>query len=128
MGYRDEEGFLYFVDRKKDMIKTGGENVSSLEVEEVLAQDPGVAEVAVLGLPDPYWIEKVVAVIVPAAGGAVNEEAILARARKHLAAFKVPKQIFLVKELPKSSTGKIVKRALRRELAAGASHSLGDPS
>lgn len=107
----DDDGFLYFVDRVKDIIKTGGENVSSQEVEEVLARHPSVAEVSVIGVRDPYWVEAVVAIVVPR--GEVAAEALIAHCREHLASFKVPKAVHLVGELPKSPSGKILKRALR---------------
>lgn len=113
---RDEQGWLYFLDRKKDMIKSGGENVASQEVEEAIAQHPAVAEVAVIGLPDPYWIEKVVACVVPLAGTTVTEEEVIAYARSRLAAFKVPKQIHILQEFPKNPTGKVLKRVLREQL------------
>jgi len=112
----DGHGWLYFLDRKKDMIKTGGENVSSQEVEEAIAQHPGVAEVAVIGLNDPYWIEKVVACVVPLPGVTVKEEELLAHARTQLASFKVPKEIHVMAEFPKNPTGKVLKRVLRQQL------------
>ena len=119
----DEHGWLYFLDRKKDMIKSGGENVSSQEVEEAIAAHPAVAEVAVVGLHDPYWIEKVVACVVPMPGQQVNEEELMAHARSKLASFKVPKEIHVMTEFPKNPTGKVLKRVLRERLngeAAGA--------
>ncbi len=121
VAYRDEHGWLYFLDRKKDMIKTGGENVSSQEVEEAIAQCPGVAEVAVVGLPDPYWIEKVVACVVPMPGVQLTEQDLLAHARSRLASFRVPKQIFVMRELPKNPSGKVLKRILRQQLGADVS-------
>jgi fatty-acyl-CoA synthase len=116
IAYRDEHGWLYFLDRKKDMIKTGGENVSSQEVEEAMAQHPAVAEVAVIGLSDDYWIEKVVACVVPMPGTQPTEKELLAYARSRLAAFKVPKQIHVMAEFPKNPTGKVLKRVLRQRL------------
>lgn len=116
---RDEQGWLYFLDRKKDMIKTGGENVASQEVEEAIAQHPAVAEVAVVGLPDPYWIEKVVACVVPMPGQEVTPDELLTYARSRLAGFKVPKQIFVMQEFPKNPTGKVLKRLLRQQLNGG---------
>jgi fatty-acyl-CoA synthase len=112
------------------MIKSGGENVSSQEVEEAISQHPGVAEVAVIGLPDPYWIEKVVACVVPAPGANPSEEELLAYARTRLASFKVPKQIHVIAEFPKNPTGKVLKRVLRERFTdhdseAGASVSAG---
>jgi fatty-acyl-CoA synthase len=118
VAYRDEHGWLYFLDRKKDMIKSGGENVSSQEVEEAIAQYPGVGEVAVIGLPDPYWIEKVVACVVPIPGVQLTEEELLAHARSRLASFRVPKQIFVMNEFPKNPSGKVLKRVLRQQLGA----------
>jgi fatty-acyl-CoA synthase len=110
----DDEGFITVVDRKKDMIKTGGENVASREVEEMVYRMPGVSEVAVIGLPHPYWIEAVTAVIVPKAGQALDEAAVLAHCGEHLATFKVPKRVVFVDALPKNPSGKLLKRELRR--------------
>lgn len=114
VAYRDEHGWLYFLDRKKDMIKSGGENVSSQEVEEAISQHPGVAEVAVIGLPDPYWIEKVVACVVPMPDQHPTENELMAYARSRLASFKVPKEIHVMPEFPKNPTGKVLKRVLRQ--------------
>ena len=108
----DADGFLYFVDRVKDVIKTGGENVSSQEVEEVIARHPMVVEVSVIGIPDPYWVEAVAAVVV--ARAEVTPEEIIAHCRDHLAPFKVPKVVHMAKDLPRSPSGKILKRELRR--------------
>jgi fatty-acyl-CoA synthase len=111
----DEDGYLTIVDRKKDMIKTGGENVASREVEEVLYEHPGVAEVAVIGLPDDKWIERVCAVVVPRADAdtAALASELTAFGRERLATFKVPKQVELIDALPKNPSGKILKRELR---------------
>jgi fatty-acyl-CoA synthase len=116
VAYRDEHGCLYFLDRKKDMIKSGGENVSSQEVEEAIAQHPAVAEVAVIGLPDPYWIEKVVACVVPLPDTQPTEDELMAYARSRLAGYKVPKQIHVMAEFPKNPSGKVLKRVLRQRL------------
>ncbi len=113
LGVLDDEGYLTVVDRKKDMIKTGGENVASREVEEVIYQHPDVAEVAVFGVPHPYWIEAVVAVVVPKEGGVLDAAAVQAHCREHLAGFKVPKQVLVTPALPKNPSGKILKRELR---------------
>jgi fatty-acyl-CoA synthase len=113
---RDPQGWLYFLDRKKDMIKSGGENVSSQEVEEAISQHPAVAEVAVIGLPDPYWIEKVVACVVPMPGKDVTADEVLGYARSRLAGYKVPKQVHVMETLPKNPTGKVLKRVLRERL------------
>ncbi|GAA3562598.1 acyl-CoA synthetase [Amycolatopsis ultiminotia] len=113
LGVLDDEGYLSVVDRKKDMIKTGGENVASREVEEALYLLEGVAEVAVFGVSHPHWIEAVTAAIVPRADVTLTEQAVLAHARAHLAGFKCPKYVVFVDALPKNPSGKIVKRALR---------------
>ena len=120
IAYRDASGCLYFVDRKKDMIKSGGENVASQEVEEAIAQHPGVGEVAVVGLPDPYWIEKVVACVVPLPGATVGEDELMAYAKARLASYKVPKQIVILHDFPKNPSGKILKRELRKQLREAA--------
>ncbi|MBB5685948.1 fatty acyl-CoA synthetase [Sphingobium boeckii] len=109
----DDQGYLTIVDRKKDMIKTGGENVSSREVEEILYVHPGVAEVAVIGLPDPQWVEAVTAFVVPRDGHAADEGELLAHCRERLSGFKAPKRIVIVQSLPRNASGKILKRELR---------------
>ena len=112
----DAEGYITVVDRKKDMIKTGGENVASREVEEALYRLDGVSEVAVIGLPHPRWIEAVTAVVVVKAGHALDEAGVLAHATQHLAAFKCPKAVVFVDALPKNPSGKLLKRELRQRL------------
>jgi len=109
----DAEGFISVVDRKKDMIKTGGENVASREVEEAIYRLAGVSEVAVIGVPHPHWVEAVVAVIVPKADAGLAERQVLAFAHAHLATFKVPKRVVFADALPKNPSGKILKRELR---------------
>jgi fatty-acyl-CoA synthase len=113
LGYYDEHGLLHVVDRKKDMIKTGGENVASREVEEVLYRHGGVQEVAVFGLAHPIWVEAVVAAVVARDGVSLAEDDIIAHCREHLAGFKTPKHVFFVESLPKNPSGKLLKRALR---------------
>jgi len=113
----DDEGYMTVVDRKKDMIKTGGENVASREVEEALYRIAGVSEVAVIGLPDPRWIEAVTAVIVPKPGHTLTEENVMSACRELLAAFKVPKRVIFTDALPKNPSGKLLKRQLRQKLA-----------
>jgi fatty-acyl-CoA synthase len=122
LGYIDDEGHLHVVDRKKDMIKTGGENVASREVEEAIYTLDGVAEVAVFGVPHPRWVEAVTAVVVPKPGVRLTVEGIVAHARSQLAGFKVPKHVVVADALPKNPSGKILKRELRAEhqqIAAG---------
>ncbi len=109
----DEEGYITIVDRKKDMINTGGENVSSRAVEEAIYTHPGVSETAVIGLPDPHWVEIVTAVVVLKEGVRLDEEAMIAHCRDALSAFKVPKRVIFVDELPRNASGKILKRELR---------------
>ncbi|CCD86343.1 putative AMP-dependent synthetase and ligase [Bradyrhizobium sp. ORS 285] len=109
----DEEGYITIVDRKKDMIKTGGENVASREVEEALYQIPEVSEVAVVGLPHPRWVEAVVAMVVVKSGCELTEEALLKQASSRLASFKTPKRVVFVDALPKNPSGKLLKRQLR---------------
>lgn len=110
----DEEGFITVVDRKKDMIKTGGENVASREVEETIYRLPGVSEVAVVGVPHPRWVEAVVAIVVPKAGQALTEAEVLAHCQQHLAGFKAPKAVVFTEALPKNPSGKLLKRELRQ--------------
>ncbi len=113
-GFYDEHGLLHVVDRKKDMIKTGGENVASREVEEVLYRHSGVQEAAVFALPHPLWVEAVVAAVVPRADSELTEDDVVAHCREHLAGFKTPKQVFFVDALPKNPSGKLLKRDLRQ--------------
>jgi fatty-acyl-CoA synthase len=109
----DDEGFITVVDRKKDMIKSGGENVASREVEECIYRLDGVSEVAVVGLPHPSWVEAVTAVIVVKPGAALDEAAVLRHCQQHLAVFKAPKRVLFVDVLPKNPSGKLLKRELR---------------
>lgn len=109
----DAEGYITIVDRKKDVIKTGGVIVSSREVEEALFSHPAVREVAVIPLPHPKWIEAVTAVVVLEPGATVEPEALIHHARANLAPFKVPKEVHFVDALPKNTAGKLLKRVLR---------------
>jgi acyl-CoA synthetase (AMP-forming)/AMP-acid ligase II len=112
-----EDGSLSVVDRKKDVIVTGGENVSSLEVEQVIHALPEVGEVAVVGVPDPRWGENVCAVVVPRPGATVDADALVAAVRAELAGFKTPRHVVVTDALPKNATGKIVKAEIRAWLA-----------
>jgi acyl-CoA synthetase (AMP-forming)/AMP-acid ligase II len=112
LGRMDAEGYLYILDRKSDMIVTGGENVYPREVEEILLQDREIAEVAVFDLPDDRWVQKVVAAVIPR-DGALDPDALLARAKRQLAGYKCPKQIFVVDALPKNAAGKVLRKVLR---------------
>jgi fatty-acyl-CoA synthase len=113
LGMIDEEGYISVVDRKKDMIKSGGENVASREVEEMIYRLPQVSEVAVIGLPDPKWVEAVTAVIVVKAGQTLDEAAVIAHCAQHMAGFKAPKRVIFTDTLPKNPSGKLLKRDLR---------------
>jgi fatty-acyl-CoA synthase len=114
----DAEGYITIVDRKKDIIKSGGENVASREVEETIYALPQVSEVAVIGLPHPHWIEAVTAVIVRKAGETLSEDTVIAHCHARLAAFKVPKRVIFAASLPKNPSGKLLKRELRRQYGA----------
>ncbi|HVJ31706.1 MAG TPA: AMP-binding protein [Terriglobia bacterium] len=119
VGFLDKEGFLYLTDRKKDMIISGGENIASSEVERVLYQLAEVNEVAVIGIPDQQWGEIPVAVVVLQPGRSLDLQAVQAHCRRHLAGFKVPKQLHLREKLPRNPSGKILKRSLRDAFCAG---------
>jgi len=115
VGVFDDNGYLYIVDRIKDMIISGGENVYPREVEEVLYRRKEIQECAVIGLPDPEWGEKVTAFLVLGAGAKIDEKSLKAFLKEHLSHFKVPKAFHVVAELPKNAAGKILKRELRQK-------------
>jgi acyl-CoA synthetase (AMP-forming)/AMP-acid ligase II len=115
-GFRDTDGLLYIVDRVKDMIVSGGENVYSSEVEQALVKHPAVAMTAVVGAPDPRWGEKVVAVVVLRPGAKATAEELSLHCRGLIAGYKVPKEIAFAEALPISATGKVLKRVLRDDL------------
>lgn len=114
LGYADDQGYIFLVDRKKDMLITGGENVYSREVEEALDRHPAVRESAVIGKPDPKWGESVCAVIILHPGETLSAEDLIAFARTQIAGFKCPKTVFFVEDMPRQGTGKTDKLALRR--------------
>ncbi|MEV6959905.1 acyl-CoA synthetase [Streptomyces sp. NPDC051207] len=118
LAVRDADGYFTIVDRVKDVINSGGVLVASRQVEDALYTHDSVAEVAVVGLPDDHWIEAVTAVVVPR--GEVTEEDLIAHAREKLPAFKAPKRVMFVPELPRNASGKILKRELRDRFADGA--------
>ncbi|WOV85696.1 acyl-CoA synthetase [Sporosarcina jeotgali] len=118
LGVMDEEGYVTIVDRKKDMINTGGVNVSSREVEEIIYEMEDVSEVAVISIPDSYWIEAVTAVIVPKAGKVLSEDEVVEFCKKRLSSFKTPKYVEFTNELPKNPSGKVLKRTLRTDYAS----------
>ena len=113
----DDDGRITIVDRKKDMIKTGGENVASREVEEAIYSHPDVAEVAVFALPDPKWIEAVTATVVAKEGSGLTVESVQEHCAGVLASYKRPKRVEILTELPKNPSGKILKRELRERFA-----------
>ncbi|WP_456273383.1 class I adenylate-forming enzyme family protein [Bacillus sp. AK031] len=112
----DEEGYITLVDRKKDMIISGGENVYSIEVEEVLYEHPAVLEAAIIGIPDETWGEAVCAVIVPKQGESIDEQELKSFCRQKLAGYKVPRRFFIEEALPRNASGKILKYQLRQTL------------
>jgi long-chain acyl-CoA synthetase len=119
-GYVDEEGYLFLTDRIKDMIVSGGENVYPIEVEEALAQHPDIADVAVIGVPDERWGETVKAVVIPRPGTSPDPDGLIAFARERLAGYKLPRSIDFVDELPRTPSGKVLKRDLRDRYVASA--------
>ncbi|MFO7600621.1 MAG: long-chain fatty acid--CoA ligase [Candidatus Desulfacyla sp.] len=113
MGYMDEQGYLFIMDRSKDMIISGGENIYPREIEEALVRHSAVREVAVIGIPDPKWGEAVKAVVALVEGASVTEDELILFCKDNIAGYKKPKSIDFVKELPKNNYGKILKRELR---------------
>jgi len=119
MGYYDQKGYVYIVDRRKDMIVSGGENIYPREVEEVLYGHSAVFEVAVIGIPDPYWVEKVHAVVALKQGAGVTADELIDFCKKKLARYKAPKSVEFVDSLPKNPSGKILKKELREKYWEG---------
>ena len=119
LGRVDDDGFFYIVDRTKDMIISGGINIYSSEVEEVVYQHPAVAEAAVIGVPDEKWGESVKAVVALRPGQTLAEAELIAYCREYLAPYKVPRSVDFLDSLPKSVRGKILKHDLRERYWAG---------
>jgi acyl-CoA synthetase (AMP-forming)/AMP-acid ligase II len=117
IGYRDQDGFFYIVDRKSDMIIRGGENIYPREIDEVLYQHPAVAAAATIGVPDQLYGEEVTAFIVLKDGMKIGEDALIDFCRQRLADYKCPKAIHFVREIPKGPTGKLLKRELAKKFA-----------
>ncbi|WP_067437592.1 AMP-binding protein [Nocardioides jensenii] len=116
IGRFDEDGILWFQDRKKDVIKTGGENVASIEVEKAIyAADPAVAEVVVVGLPHAHWTEAITAVVTPAPGQRIDPDELIAKVKQLIDPYKAPKSVIVLDELPRTSTGKVQKNVLRQQ-------------
>lgn len=120
IGYLDEEGWLYIVDRKKDMIIRGGENIYPAELEDVLYRHPAVAEAAIIGLPDDTYGERVVGFVVKKKDAKVSAEELIGFMKQHLTPFKCPEGIQFIDQLPKSGVGKILRRELKDKAVAGA--------
>ena len=114
IAYRDDEGFLYICDRKKDMIISGGMNIYPAEIEAALESHPDIYEAAVFGIPSDDWGELVHAVIVKREGSDLDEDGVTTHSREHLASYKIPRSISWIDELPKTGSGKILKRDLRK--------------
>jgi acyl-CoA synthetase (AMP-forming)/AMP-acid ligase II len=121
MARQDEDGYYYLVDRKHNMIITGGEKVFPSEMEELVSKVPGVFDVAVIGVPHDKWGEMVVAVVVRKPGAALAEEEIVAHCRKNVAGYKVPKRVIFIADgdMPRTPTGKILHRKLRERYGCG---------
>jgi long-chain acyl-CoA synthetase len=119
VGYRDQDGFFYIVDRKTDMIIRGGENIYPREIDEVLYTHPAVAAAATIGIPDPLYGEEVAAFIVLKDGTSATAEELIAHCKSELADYKCPKSIRIVKDIPKGPTGKLLKRELAAKFAKG---------
>ncbi len=125
IGYWDDEGYLYICDRKSDMIISGGMNVYPAEVEAVLEQHPGIYDVAVFGIPSQEWGEAVHATVVRSPGSSLTGAEITAFAREHLASYKVPRSVDFTSELPRTGSGKLLKRQLRAPYWAGRTAQVG---
>jgi acyl-CoA synthetase (AMP-forming)/AMP-acid ligase II len=119
IAYRDEDGYLYICDRKKDMIISGGMNIYPAEIEAALEEHPDIYEVAVFGVPSEEWGEGVHAVVVAREGSSLSADAVMSFAREHLAGYKVPRTVSFMDELPRTGSGKILKRQLREPYWAG---------
>jgi fatty-acyl-CoA synthase/long-chain acyl-CoA synthetase len=119
IAYRDEEGYIYICDRKKDMVISGGMNIYPAEIEAALESHPDVLEVAVFGVPSEEWGESVHAVVVVREGATMTEEQVFGHARAHLAGYKIPRSVTWSAELPKTGSGKLLKRDLRAPFWAG---------
>jgi long-chain acyl-CoA synthetase len=120
IGYMDDRGYLYLVDRKKDLIISGGANVYPREVEEALMEHPSVSEAVVFGIPDPEWGEAVKAVIVPRTlDSHPSKDELAAFCRERIAGYKIPRRIVFVSEIPKSAYGKVLRRQVKERFQEG---------
>jgi acyl-CoA synthetase (AMP-forming)/AMP-acid ligase II len=125
IAYRDDEGYYYICDRKNDMIISGGMNIYPAEVEAALERHPGIFDVAVFGIPSEQWGEQVHATVVPAPGASLSGADLIAYAREHLAGYKCPRSVSFAGELPRTGSGKLLKRELRAPYWAGHSSQVG---
>ena len=120
LGYVDEDGFLYLVDRKKDMIISGGVNVYPKDIEEVIVQHPDVLEAAVFGIPSDKWGESPVAAVTLTASGAITPAELMQWINRHVSAkFQRVQQVIIMDELPRNIAGKVLKRVMREQLSSG---------
>ncbi|HQU14159.1 MAG TPA: AMP-binding protein, partial [Thermodesulfobacteriota bacterium] len=119
VGFMDDDGYVFILDRSKDMIVSGGENIYPREIEDAILRHPSVREVAVIGVPDREWGESVKAIVVPAPGTAVTEQELIAFCKDHLASYKKPRSVEFADVLPKNSNGKVLKRELKEKYWAG---------
>ncbi len=111
----DDEGFFYIVDRKKEMIVSGGENIYPKEIEDVLIKHPAISDVVVIGVPDPDWGESVKAFVVAREGQTIDEQEVVSFCKKNLASYKKPKAVAFISEIPRNPSGKALKRLLREK-------------
>ncbi|MEH7573901.1 class I adenylate-forming enzyme family protein, partial [Cytobacillus firmus] len=118
LGVLDEEGYLSIAGRKKDMIRSGGENVYAAEIEDILYRLDGVKEVSIIGVPDPKYIEAVCAVIVRKEGCTLTEEEVIAHCKKYLASYKKPRKVIFTENLPRTPSGKVQKFMLREQYSS----------
>jgi len=124
LGVRYPDGYIQLLDRAKDIVISGGENISTVEVEHALSAHPAVADVAVIAVPDEHWGERPKAFVVLTAGHTVSEQELIGHVKEHLAKFKAPKSVDFVLELPRTSTGKVRKDLLRTAEWAGHQHGI----
>ena len=117
LAWRDDEGYIYISGRSKDMIKSGAENIFPIEIEQVIAALPGVVEVGIIGVPDEHWGESVAALVVKAPDAALDAAAVIAHCRENLASYKKPRHVLFVESLPRGTTNKVDKNALRKRFA-----------
>jgi acyl-CoA synthetase (AMP-forming)/AMP-acid ligase II len=115
----DENSYIYLLDRKKDLVISGGNNIYPREIEEVLLKHPAVYEVAVIGIPDPLWGESIKAIVALRPGSTATGEELIAFCQNHLASYKKPRTVEFISQLPKNAYGKILKRELREQYWQG---------